>query len=127
MENQEKKTKPKLRPIRRISLSDNAGKIIDRWRNLLEEKYPGIKISDADLVGWCLEKQSPELSKKDIAEIESIYFDPVKQLEWMLAQAKLAKANKVPFTIEKRPHLPLVKKSENIPSQNPSVESSYQD
>ena len=98
MKNQEKEPKEKIKSLR-IKVSDRSKQILDAWQSQLKEKYPGIKISDADLVNWCLGKQLEPLSKKDISEIESQFFDAIKQLEWMLAEARAAKAEGQTFSI----------------------------
>ena len=92
MKNQDPQPKGKRNPELRINLSAGSKEVLDSWHSQLKEKYPGIKISYSDLVNWCLSHQASTLSDKDFLEIESEFFDAVKQLEWLLAEARAKKA-----------------------------------
>ena len=59
--------------------------------NQLLEKYSGIRISDGDLVNWFIAKHPPTLTGKQLLEAKESFFDEIRELEWMLAQAKAAK------------------------------------
>ena len=84
--------------ISRITLSDASQKAISNWYSQAKEQYPGIKVSDSDLVNWLIVSHPPELTPEELTNIESQFFDEVKKLEWMLSQAKLAKQKKtLPF------------------------------
>jgi hypothetical protein len=76
----------------RIALTDRSREVLRSWQKQLVEKYPGIKISEADLVNWCIAKQQETLATEDVADVENLHFDTVKRLEWMLAEAKAAKS-----------------------------------
>lgn len=83
----------------RITLDQQAKAIVDGWRNQLEGSYRGISISDAELVNWLVSTGSPKLSAKQCSEIQEVFFDEIKQLEWQLAQAKMARSQtKMPLT-----------------------------
>lgn len=89
----------KLKLKSRVALTDASGEILETWHSQLTERYPGIKTSDADLVNWILRSNAGELSKRQLEEIKELYFDDVKQLEWMLTQAKRAKASGEKFLL----------------------------
>jgi hypothetical protein len=79
----------------RIALNEKTIEILHAWRSQLIDKYPGIKVSDSDLVNWMVSTSSLILSANQLSEIKDTYFDEIKQLEWMLAEAKRAKAQVV--------------------------------
>ena len=82
-------TPTKLKP--RITLSEPSRNLISKWRSQLSERFPGISVSDSDLVDWLLSR-SPELvTAKQVAEIKSAFFGEVKELEWKLKQARAAR------------------------------------
>ena len=96
----EKDTNRKSAP--RVALSVRAKEIIDGWHSRLKERFGGIKVTDGDLVNWCLGKQNETLSKEDFSALESQYFDAVRQLEWLLAEARAKKAKgELPVTPKK--------------------------
>lgn len=75
----------------RVTLNAESKERIDGWRNQLLEKYSGIRISDSDFVNWFIAKHPPTLTSKQLLEAKESFFDEIRELEWMLAQAKAAK------------------------------------
>ena len=86
MENQEETEPKKTRTPLRINLYEQSKQILVGWHSQLAGRFPGIKISDGDLVNWMLGSAPDELSKR--------------QLEWMLVQAKKNKAGKIQMEVE---------------------------
>ena len=89
METNEKKNKSQ---VLRIALNESTRTTLDGWKNNLETQFLGIRISYPELIGWAIERTGPTLSKKDITLLRERFFDQVRQLEWLLSQAKAAKA-----------------------------------
>lgn len=89
METKEKKEKSR---VLRIALSESTRAILNQWKSNLETEFSGIRVSYLELVGWAVERTGPTLSKKDIVFLRERFFDQVRQLEWLLSQAKAAKA-----------------------------------
>jgi len=81
------KNKKKLR----VPLSEVSKIKLSGWRRQLAQRFPGIKISDAELSNWAIEVIGDTLSKKQEGQLKNQFFDEVKHLEWMLEKARAAK------------------------------------
>ena len=79
------------KPLPRIGLSAPCREIVQGWQKQLRENFPGFQASDGDLVSWALSKHGPILTEEESTELQKLFFDEVKRLEWLLAQAKAAK------------------------------------
>ena len=77
----------------RVVLTESSAARIQNWRKQLCEEFPGIKVSESDLANWAVESIGEEVSKRQLDDIKNKYFDEVKQLEWLLTQARAARAN----------------------------------
>jgi hypothetical protein len=85
------------KPKSRVALDSKSAATLESWRKRLTLEYPGIRVTDSDLVNWML-SNAAVLSESQLLEIKGLYFDEVKQLQWMLAQAKKAKQEKESMT-----------------------------
>ena len=111
METKEKKEKSH---VLRIALNESTRRILDQWKNKLEAEFPGLRSFYPDLVAWAVERTGQTLSKKDISFLRERFFDQVKQLEWLLSQAKAAKARGEEVLIPE-PKMARKRKSETPP------------
>jgi hypothetical protein len=48
----------------------------------LQLEVRGAKVSRSDLVNWLISKQTDELCQSAVAELQELYFDPVKAMAW---------------------------------------------
>lgn len=87
----EKETPKEVRRVTRVALRPTTEKVMDCWRETLKSAFPNFSPSLSDLVAWSVER-TPVLSKKDLQEIRSLFFDEVKELELLLSQLKAAKS-----------------------------------
>lgn len=123
MDDEIKQSKTQSKP--RIALTDVSRQILEKWHSQLTDRFPGIKISNADLVNWILGSNAHELSKRQQEEIRDHYFDEVKQIEWMLAQAKSAKVSGEKFSVMPSPFQATIsKKKEPSRAEDKDADSS---
>lgn len=72
----------------RVSLTSSSLETITNLLGQVESKLPGLKISKSDLVNWIIKTHSESFTDKEFKAIERDHFDPVKALEWAVAEAK---------------------------------------
>jgi nucleoid DNA-binding protein len=76
----------------RASLNNEALARVNSWMCQLKPKLKGSKVSRSDLVNWFILQKSDQLGDREVADLVKAYFDPVKALEWAVAEVKSAKA-----------------------------------
>lgn len=86
-ENDEKKG---AKRVPRIALRPETERVLLDWRIQLQQLYPTFDASFTDLISWIVERL-PILSKKDIHELKSRFFDDVRELESLLLRLRKAR------------------------------------
>ena len=76
----------------RANLSKESLLKVNGWVDQLKPKLRGSKISRSDLINWLVAQKSEVLTEREVAELVTTYFDPVKALEWAVAEVKSAKS-----------------------------------
>ena len=76
----------------RANLSKESLLKVNGWVDQLKPKLRGSKISRSDLINWLVAQKSETLTDREVAELVTTYFDPVKALEWAVAEVKSAKS-----------------------------------
>ncbi len=76
----------------RVYLSGLALETLSAWVSQVHEALPGVKVTKTDLVNWRLRSESKNLSEKNLREIESLFFNPVKFAKWAAREVETAHA-----------------------------------
>ena len=121
MNEQAPRQRKKYKTPDRASLNLAAVNNLDAWLTQIVPKLNGTKITRNDLVNWLIEKKGAALSERELIDIASKFFDPIKALESALAQAKSAAANGEGLDLEsivasvQRPRSRCVSRSKRTP------------
>ena len=87
---------------KKVILSHSSSEILEGWRVQIANSIPGCHISAGRFIEWSL-SQAPTLSRSQVEELRKRFFDEIKQLEWMLNQAKIAKRSGASFEVPRFP------------------------
>jgi hypothetical protein len=91
MENTNPSKKRQARRLDRVTLRDEVLARLAIWREQLIQNFPGLKISNADLVEYCILAKSDELLASDLKAIKNEYYDEIQLTAWALKEMKEAK------------------------------------
>ena len=85
--------KKRQRHFDRVTLTEENFTKVDTWLADLKLSNQGISISHIDLVNWVLISAPEHLTNIEKDELKSLFFDELKFLKELLANAKHAKAS----------------------------------
>ncbi len=82
-------TSEKKQLLRRVVLTPAASDILRNWKEQLANLFPGFEVSERNLIEWSL-SESAMLTRHQLHDLRSRFFDEVKHLEAVIHQLQLA-------------------------------------
>ena len=77
--------------IDRVALGKDEAEKISLWLKQLEESLSGfLQLSKSDIVNFLIREQKPELTVSQMRHIRNHHYDPIRHLNWITPQIKLA-------------------------------------
>jgi len=86
------KPKKRYQNPERANLNKESLFKVNGWLEQLKPKLRGSKISRSDLINWLVTQKPEALTDREVSELITNYFDPVKALEWAVSEIKSAKS-----------------------------------
>lgn len=82
-------TSEKKQSLRRVVLTPAASDILRNWKEQLGNQFPGFEVSERNLIEWSL-SESAMLTRHQLHDLRSRFFDEVRHLEAVIHQLQLA-------------------------------------
>ena len=87
----EHSTKPTSRNPNRIPIGDIEWQLLGGWLEQVNKASKGfLVLTRADVVGFLLRSHATEFSAKEISQIRMAYYDPIRHMQWIAPQLKVA-------------------------------------
>ena len=87
----EKGLKNRVRHTDRVKLSPESLVRLSQWVQVFEGGLKGNRVTKADLVNFLIRTHIPELSERELDQIEREHFDEIKFASWALKELKAAR------------------------------------
>ncbi len=83
--------KPTVKPADRVSLGKAECAAIDRWLMQVNESSRGfLTLTRSDVVNFLVRTHKDELTPKELSQIRSDHYDPLRHIAWIATQMKSA-------------------------------------
>jgi len=86
--------KEKAKPPERVTLGQEEGQRVECWLSQVNQFSKGyLSLSKSDIVNFLVRQHKDELSSKELAQIRTYHYDPVRHITWITPQIKQALHN----------------------------------
>ena len=103
--------KRRMKHPERVTMTPECVERIDHWNEQLSPQLCGKRLSRSDFINWLIRSHAPDLGSSELSALHSLFFDPVKALEWAARQAKEAKARGEAINIQQFVDATVLKRS----------------
>jgi hypothetical protein len=83
--------KSTVRTPNRIPIADAEWQLLDGWLDQVNKASNGfLVLTKSDIVSFLMRNHAKELSTKEISQIRTAYYDPIRHMQWIAPQLKVA-------------------------------------
>src|ERR1700692_4432743 len=87
-------TKVPVKAVDRVALGKEEAEKVSAWLKQLEESSSGfLQLSRSDVVNFLISEHKTELSSREMQQVRTRHYDPIRHLNWITPRLKEALQN----------------------------------